>query len=401
MFKPLSCALLVAIQNTLAAQPPDSIMRVAGRLGAGENHTCAVSASEQLYCWGNNRSEQLGVGRPGAPERYPQRVVLPGGKGALAVTAGQAHTCALDVDGTAYCWGEGKNGALGYGQTKASGFPVAVLTSEKFTAIAAGDIHTCAVSNSGTAYCWGLAEDGRLGIDSIPKECESNRCLVPQAVTAPEPLQWIASGSDFTCGLSATELLYCWGKGADGRLGVGSNENRWVPTLVTSSIRFRFVSLGGRHGCAVSEDGTGHCWGYNLFGAVGDGKGGIGRRQLTPVPIRTPEPLVSILAKYGYGCGVGVTGTISCWGETPAEGAFGSNTSSRTQRKSPELTFAGPAGPMLTGGRKHICANQGPILRCWGENLIGQLGVGSQDPVITIQGSSLGGVVPILRLRAP
>jgi hypothetical protein len=90
-----------------------------------------------------------------------------------AISAGDFHTCAI-ADGAAYCWGFGRFGRLGTGDT--GGFrslPVAVATDAdstlsalpadaQITAISAGSFHTCAIAG-GDAYCWGFGVSGRLG----------------------------------------------------------------------------------------------------------------------------------------------------------------------------------------------------------------------------------------------
>src|ERR1700735_5260795 len=73
------------------------------------------------------------------------------------VSAGQNHTCALDLQGRAYCWGSNAYGQLGVttvdsacgpstGRYACSLVPVPVATTALFVTISAGGIHTCAVS---------------------------------------------------------------------------------------------------------------------------------------------------------------------------------------------------------------------------------------------------------------
>ena len=84
--------------------------------------------------------------------------------GVTAITAGEAHACAVTAAGAARCWGHNDRGQLGDGTLSDSTTPVQVrrLTSG-VTAITAADYHTCALTSAGTATCWGYNRYGQLG----------------------------------------------------------------------------------------------------------------------------------------------------------------------------------------------------------------------------------------------
>ena len=73
----------------------------------------------------------------------------------VAVSAGGTHTCALLDDATIKCWGAGANGRLGYGDQNSIGddagemgaalSAISVGTSRTAKAISAGDAHSCAI----------------------------------------------------------------------------------------------------------------------------------------------------------------------------------------------------------------------------------------------------------------
>jgi alpha-tubulin suppressor-like RCC1 family protein len=103
-------------------------------------------------------------------------VALGTGRTATAVTAGSDHTCALLDDGSVKCWGSGLSGATGQGSPAHIGddpgemgdnLPaVALGTGRTATAVTAGNAHTCAVLDDGTVKCWGAGGSGRLGLGS-------------------------------------------------------------------------------------------------------------------------------------------------------------------------------------------------------------------------------------------
>ena len=83
--------------------------------------------------------------------------------GALAISAGSYHTCAILADGTASCWGYNGSGQLGNGTTVDELAPTPVPELDGATGIAAGQLYSCALVGDGSGYCWGYNFHGQLG----------------------------------------------------------------------------------------------------------------------------------------------------------------------------------------------------------------------------------------------
>ena len=80
----------------------------------GESHTCVLTTSGGVRCWGHNQFGQLGDGTT------EDRSAPPGGDvvtGVQAIAAGLYHTCALTTTGGVRCWGANESGQLGDGST--------------------------------------------------------------------------------------------------------------------------------------------------------------------------------------------------------------------------------------------------------------------------------------------
>ncbi|KYF91466.1 hypothetical protein BE17_44695 [Sorangium cellulosum] len=103
--------------------------QVAIDIAAGDSHTCALLDDNSVKCWGYNNYGQLGLERSisyigrSATEMGDNLapVNLGTGKTAIAIAAGQYHTCALLNDNSVKCWGYNSSGQLGLGNTNTVG----------------------------------------------------------------------------------------------------------------------------------------------------------------------------------------------------------------------------------------------------------------------------------------
>ena len=145
-----------------AASPPSSTPAPvspalsATFLGLGANHSCAGTASGDLYCWGANESGQVSVSVGTQPS--PQKVR----SGVEVVVGGLVHTCAVRTSShTLRCWGSNDDHQLGpVGGEDNHDVP---LQGDVVQA-AAGSRHTCALVG-GNVWCWGSNDGGQLGTD--------------------------------------------------------------------------------------------------------------------------------------------------------------------------------------------------------------------------------------------
>ncbi|NCZ93051.1 MAG: hypothetical protein EBZ00_03610, partial [Actinobacteria bacterium] len=100
-------------------------------------------------------------------------VQFPTGRTARNIVAGANHTCALLDDASVICWGANEYGQLGQdstssigdgvGESVASTPSINLGTGRTALALAAGDSHTCAILDNYTVKCWGAGGNGRLG----------------------------------------------------------------------------------------------------------------------------------------------------------------------------------------------------------------------------------------------
>lgn len=102
-------------------------------VSVGEGHACARRATGQVVCWGHNAWGQLGDGVAAHEACGPIRedcafgpVPVAGLSDAVAIAAGDEHSCAVRSTGAVVCWGRNTFGELGDGTVVDSNTPVEV-----------------------------------------------------------------------------------------------------------------------------------------------------------------------------------------------------------------------------------------------------------------------------------
>jgi alpha-tubulin suppressor-like RCC1 family protein len=246
-------------------------------VSAGAYHTCAVSVDGTGYCWGAALDGQTGQA-PGPDIVEPE--ALPAGITFRSIAAGGAHSCGVDTTGTAYCWGSNAQGQLGDSASLDRWRPAPVHGGARYVEIDAGYRHTCAIRDNGEAQCWGSNAHGELGEGALP---DPNRRDAAGA-TFPYTVQGISRASDITAGRYISCLnrrhestTWCWGRGTEGQLGTGAYRDYQVAhrvyhgDLTFVGLNFRQLSAGGAHVCGVTATNSIFCWGRGDAGQLGAG----------------------------------------------------------------------------------------------------------------------------------
>ena len=312
------------------------------RIVAGLSHNCGLTSTGAAWCWGYNVVGQLGDNSE-VDRTTPVEVILPSGvTGFTTITAGSHHTCGLSSTGAVYCWGYNEFGQLGIdnNSTLYSVTPVAITMPDGvtgFVRIEAGEEHTCALTVTGAAYCWGWNVASQLGNDLLPLS------FIPLAVPLPVGVSGFVSltaGMSHSCALTATGAAYCWGTGAYGELGSPVLESPAPIAVVVPAGETGFTSLAadGNHTCGLSTTGAAYCWGRNSDGQLGNN---TTVDASTPAAVSLPDG-VSGFARIAAGdthtCALTSTGAAYCWGEN-FRGQVGDN--SQIDRLTPQAVSGG------------------------------------------------------------
>lgn len=183
-----------------------------------------------------------------------------------------------------------------------------------------------------------------------------------------------------TCSLDSLGGVWCWGRNDVGQVGDGTNTERLTPVPVTGlSSGVVGLSAGGSFVCALTSAGRVKCWGANSNGELGNGS--TASSSNTPVDIPELSSGVTAIASGNrHTCALMATGTMKCWGYN-LYGALGDGTDTLSRTPVDVLASVGvtlSGVTAITAGNLHTCAlTTGGAAKCWGYNINGQLGDGA------------------------
>ncbi len=349
----------------------------------GETHACALDDQGSIFCWGSNGSGQLGIGSDEPSSLTPVPVAAPEGVRFTHVAAGRLHTCALDEEGRAWCWGTNDSDQLGIydSQVQYAPAPMAVLMpgDTRFSNLSSRHDTTCALDLFGKAWCWGINYYGQLGVGTI-----GGSQGLPSAVIMPASGEFssISVGSFHVCALGTDGQAFCWGLNDAGQLGNGTTVLREAPAMVSTEQRFETIAAGGSHSCAARAGGDVHCWGRNDFGQLGNtAPGDQPQQQTVPTPVQMPLNTTFIRLALGASasCALDAEDRAWCWGGD-FNGILGNGPANASFTPSP-VVMPDDFGFATLSCHSYSCCAAGPAgaLWCWGANASGQLGDGSLE----------------------
>ncbi len=347
-------------------------------------HVCTRTPAGR-HCWGDNGAGQVGQGL--APEDNSVATKVTGAAETAALSSQDYHTCALSDSGTVSCWGVNDAGQLGQSHTRNLPAPVNVAGIGVVQALAVGHVHTCALNGAGEVYCWGANGFGQLGVG------DSEPYLGPQKVLGvASDVVGISAGRAHTCALHSDRHISCWGANSYGQLGNGLTTDSSSPVDVDSNETFNKVVLGAFHSCALTVSGSVMCWGSNVDGQLGEGDF-LPVYAESPVAVVNGSGASQLVAGRFHTCllvpgqfGVGI---VKCWG-SDAAGQLGNGPATSASMPAPVTSYSGFVSEVFAGGAGACLRQPNSTVTCWGDSSHLQLGtdsnVHSPTDVVALQG---------------
>lgn len=222
-------------------------------------------------------------------ERVPKLIPFFADLRITKVSAGNHFALAISASGHVYSWGRSCDGQLGLGElTAAEENRSFIVTPRRIDALAhliavdvsAGDAHALGIFVSRSdivdasrswqpglvdfkvVYSWGRGQNGRLGLGGSQNESRPREARFFRGLNATQ----VAAGNDHSlvlCGVASQSFLYAFGGNRFGQLGVASLEDHIdMPSFVTEFANVRIASIGAGSRYSVALTGAyelGYC----------------------------------------------------------------------------------------------------------------------------------------------
>lgn len=292
------------------------------------SQSCALSDTQDLYCWGSVRQADFSLANINIPTLYSPntrwKVVTLGGD----VNSQSDYLCGISIDNKSYCKGNNSSGQLGNNsQDIAKDFSLVNVTNNNFISISAGLSHTCALTSDGSLYCFGSNSRAQLAVPAYTYDANSQeKCTSsslncsdesakPILVNSTEKFIDISTKGNSTCAKTTQGYVYCFGDNSFGQLNVlpTDTHNAQIITDIVKStdvlvnhpvqlsdLSFYKVTLGQGSTCGLVDDSktsnskidhTLQCYGF------------LNRNKYTQVAIGE-----------NTGCGISYAGSrLFCW----------------------------------------------------------------------------------------
>jgi len=358
-------------------------------VAVGFQHTCAITKDDDVRCWGDNLVGQLGA-PSGSTCRFndcsltPLPVVCPPGEVCKfrSLAAGGNHTCAVDTNSKAWCWGEdgpatgeSSNGSLPKHAHRQIPAPANLGMRVDFVSIDTNITHTCALSAAQDVFCWGFNFLGELGIPMDEETVTAKARLVRTG----NKYTSIATGTQHSCAIQTHGLMDCWGDNHNFQLTGNVNNaaiitvNPKVPLLNGKSVRR--VATGQSTTCVESSDNNTLCWGKPAMSAAATTR--------NPGFIALPASFATSLATEMDDCGGGFQNcTQTCLTDSSGELMCGrwvtGAAPAQLSRVRKPWTDYGVDWTQTDVGPSHTCTvTEMRDIWCFGLNDFGQFGNGT------------------------
>jgi alpha-tubulin suppressor-like RCC1 family protein len=178
----------------------------------------------------------------------------------------------------------------------------------------------------------------------------------------------VAAGEQSTCALVAGGTVQCWGYNEFGQLGNGTTIGSLTPVRVSGLSGVTTIALGGDHACAIVAGGEVECWGSNFHGQLGTRQtaDGPGSDSNTPVLVEGVSGAIEIAAGLYHTCALISDGAVKCWGDD-VHGQLGDGGTSSVLMHAPVSVIGLSDVTHIAAGSIHTCAvvSSGQV-RCWG-----------------------------------
>lgn len=143
--------------------------------------------------------------------------------------------------------------------------------------LACGDMHSAALTHRGELYMWGCSEHGQLGFGDAQTEWIPR--LLGMELFQNVPVRQVSLGHEHCLAVTQSGDLWAWGKGEQGQLGIGRQQDVKKPSKVNAIKDVVYCSAGDDHSAAIcSRSEVNELW---TWGSANSGK--LGHKECASV----------------------------------------------------------------------------------------------------------------------
>jgi alpha-tubulin suppressor-like RCC1 family protein len=337
-FPRLARFLFAALLTTCACRD-DEPPCLGAKVVAAIDHSCILKQDGSLRCWGT-----LGAQLARTPVARPEW-----GTGVTELVSRGVVDCARRNAAGVSCGVDAPREVPALDGANVLAMGVSLSRQERLI--------VCASGIQGTVLC------GRLG---------APEAFAPEPVDGVGNVNALAVGETLACGRAVDGSLWCWGHGYMGD-GMAARTASTAVRVTALGQDMAGVSVGLRTACAVTNDGGVLCWGANDSGEAGREE----RPLLVPTRVEGLPPVQTINMGAEHACAVSRTAELWCWGRN-RERQLGAAIGGVLSIARPVLVPLAGKVAEISAGVGHTCARDVEgIVRCWGSNELGQVGMGS------------------------
>lgn len=188
----------------------------------------------------------------------------------------------------------------------------------------------------------------------------------------------VATGATYTCTLHENGGLKCWGR------TIGAAQQ--TPKAFPMGVRVEQIAAGTSHACFLIEGGKVRCSGKNDWGALGYGHTRYVTAMEDEGDVEIGGAVKTVVAGHATTCAIMDDDSLRCWGSGQGGRLGYADAEDRGAEDLPQeagaIELGGKALQVSVSPSGHVCAVlDGGRLRCWGQNIQGQLGYGDTERV--------------------
>jgi alpha-tubulin suppressor-like RCC1 family protein len=377
--------------GTLATRKPfeESI-----RISTSATHTIIINSNSQVMTTGNNSFGQRGDGSTSGTSTFTDISQSGSINGKIIVSVGAsgnsvngAFTTFVDADGIAHLCGSTNFGVTNTGTTNLR--PIVWHTTQIYIATTCGLHFGALLSADGKVSAFGQNTSGQIGIGTTNSPASAYPITMGSIANA--FIVAIACGSNHMLALDNQGRVHAWGANASCQVGDGTTTARLVPVDISTSgsLVGKFIIAiasegGANHSLALDSDGLVHAWGNNSNGRLGLGANSPGNPVTRPNAVTTlsGQRIVAICAGRSHSMFLNNIGQLFMCG-TNAEQVL-----QMIDTNTPTLVTKGALKDkfitsIYTSALNAFAVTQGREIIGWGQNVSGQLGVGTTTSPIS------------------